>query len=217
MFISCPSRTLPIRTGSQRISQSQQLKGPQKPRKEASLDSFTKDLPDAANWRTRQIELQLSTVEEYGKVIQGFTARDQAESSEPHGASRNGLATVARILASLVKTSLTESKRQTNVTKFQVLILVSVCIVLNEFGFPSEFIDELLGQITENVYTSKKRLLDGARWVNDRINEWGRKGCLGIYRATELFLLSTFSNISLGNKLTPLRRSITVFPQALPE
>lgn len=87
--------------------------GAKGPRKNEAVDWFLRNAPKATEWRKRQTELELNTVEQYEEVIRAFTDRTNVIAKrEPHqrdGHSENQLVDLAERFALLTKKSLTNA------------------------------------------------------------------------------------------------------------
>lgn len=176
--------------------------GPQEPnsqpkrlRAEAALSWFLRNAPKAAEWRKRQVELGLKTVEQYEGVIRAFgnRANIKTEASQGDGHSQNELVNVAERLALLTRDSLANANLQRSFALFQALILLSYCEVLRRKDVPYETVDGIIRHIAEKE-SDRKKLLASALWINDIINKLVSNGWT-IYRATELFFISMFSKL----------------------
>lgn len=160
---------------------------------EAALRPFLQKAPKASEWRTRQIELDLKTVEQYESVIRAFgnVADIRREASYEDANSEDELVHLAERLALLTKRSLANAELQRSFALFQALILLSYCQVLNKRHVPFHEIDRVIGHIATNE-KDRKKILSGASWINDIINKLVDNGWT-IYRATELFFMSASS------------------------
>jgi len=162
----------------------------QKPRKIEAVDWFLRNAPKATEWRKRQTELELNTVEQYEQSIRAFTDRTNViVKREPYQRaehSKHELIDLAERFALLTKASLTNAKRQRSFATFQALILLSYCEVLRKKDVSYETIDRIIEHIAGE--RDRRRLLSGARWVNGVIVDLVSHGWT-IYRATELFFI----------------------------
>jgi len=164
-----------------------------KPRKIEAVDWFLRNVPPATEWRKRQIELELNTVEQYEETIRAFTDRSDAPVTrkpyqrEKH--SEHELIALAERFALLTKASLTNAKRQRSFPTFQALILLSYCEVLRKRDVSYETVDRIIEHIAGE--RDRRRLLHSARWINGVIVDLVSHGWT-IYRATELFFIGMF-------------------------
>ena len=210
-----PASQLPSQ--STNISQSRNLKragikGPQKrPHRNEAADWFLRNVPKATEWRKRQTELELNTLEQYEEVIRAFTDRSNViVKGEPHqgnGNSKNELVDLAERFALLTRDSLTNAKLQRSFAKFQALILLSYCEVLRKRDVPYDTIDRIIQHIAGRE-RDRRRLLDSALWINGVVVDLVSHGWT-IYRATELFFIGVLS------KLSTCEAILTSFPDAL--
>ena len=181
-------------------SETSQCKQPKKPlpRKKEAAEWFLRNAPKATEWHKRQIELKLSTTEQYEEVIRALTNRTnvivRTEPFEKAGVPEDELIDLAERFALLTKASLANAKLQRSFATFQALILLSYCQVLRKRGVSYERIDPIIQHIVGQEIR-RKRLLDSALWINGIINELVGYGWT-IYRATELFFISMFPTLS---------------------
>lgn len=164
-----------------------------KPRKVEAVKWFLRNAPKASEWRKRQIELELNTVEQYEQIIRAFTDRtDVMVKREAYRGEENlehELVDVAKRFALLTKASLTNAKRQKSFATFQALILLSLCEVLRRRDVSYEVIDRTIGHIAGE--RDRRRLLLSAQWINGVIVNLVNHGWT-IYRATELFFIGLY-------------------------
>ncbi len=185
----------------------------QKPRKNEAADLFLRNAPKATEWRKRQRELGLDTVEHYEKAIRAFTHRTniivKRELYQGDGHSEHELIDLAERFALLTRDSLANAKLQRSFATFQVLILLSYCEVLRKRGLPYETIDRIIQHVAgqESV---RRRLLGSALWINGIIVDLVSHGWT-VYRATELFFIGMFSNLhTYGVELTPFSDALSL-------
>jgi hypothetical protein len=155
--------------------------------KNKALAMFLRNVPRPNEWRKKQIELGLNTAKDYQQVIQGFTTTSATiteETFQADGHSQNQLVRMAESLASFTNPL---------VNRFQVLILLSYCIVLEKRGTPYETIDKMIQHLWSRQ-CGRKTLLDAASRINRIIVKLIRHGW-DIQRVTELF----FFGISSGH------------------
>jgi len=169
------------------------------------VDWFLRNAPKATQWRKRQTELGLNTVEQYEQAIRAFIHRTNIiDKRKPHqgdGQSEHQLVELAKRLALLTKDSLENAELQRSFALFQVLILLSYCVVLRKKGVPYETIDRIIQHIAGREY-ARRRLLNSALWINSVIVALVSHGWT-IYRATELFFIGKFSTLpTCGVKLS---------------
>ena len=169
----------------------------QKPRKNKAVDWFLRNAPKATEWRKRQTELDLNTVEQYQEVIRAFTDHTNViVKRKPYlrdGYSKHVLVDLAERFALLIRDSLTNAKLQRSFATFQALILLSFCEVLRKRGIPYQIVDQIITHITSQEY-DRRKLLNSALWINSVIVDLIGHGWT-IYRATELFFIGVFSKL----------------------
>jgi len=166
----------------------------QKSRKNAAADRFLQNAPKATEWRKRQTELELNTVEQYEQAIRAFTDRTnvivERQPYQGDGHPDHELVNLAERYALLTRDSLTNAKLQKSFATFQALILLSYCRVLRKRGVLQETLDPIIQHIGGREY-DRRRLLDSALWINGVIVALVSHGWT-IYRATELFFIGVF-------------------------
>ena len=181
-----------------KIPKRPRAKGPQKrpqqnPRKIDAVKWFLRNAPKATEWRKRQIELDLNTVEQYEQTIRAFTDRTNITfKGEPYQRGNHlehELVELAERFALLTKASFTNAKRQRSFATFQALILLSYCEVLRKRNVSYETVDRIIEHIAGE--RNRRRLLSSARWINGVIVELVNHGWT-IYRATELFFIGAY-------------------------
>ena len=172
-----------------------QSSGAKRQQKEAAAKWFLKNAPKAIEWRKRQAELDLNTVEQYEQIIRAFTDRTNITTERKlchgDGHSDDQLIDLANRFALLTKSSFSNANLQRSFASFQVLILLSYCEVLRKRGVSYEAIDPIIQHVAGREL-SRRRLLDSAPWINGLIFELVSHGWT-IYRATELFFISMSS------------------------
>lgn len=207
------------KTQSPYASQSKALKrargkGSQtRPRKYEAAQWFLQNTPKATEWRKKQTERELSTVEQYEEAIRAFTDRTNVvlkrEPREGDGQSDNELVAVAKRLALITQSSLANAKLQRSFASFQVLILLSYCGFLRKKDIPYDTIDKIIQQVTDAPEYDRRRLLQSALWINGLIVDLVRNGWT-IYRATELFFLGIhFMHLTCEAELTPFSDALS--------
>ena len=181
------------------------------PRKNKAAGWFLRNIPKATEWRKRQTELKLYTVEQYEQTIRAFTDRTniivEREPYRGDGLSEHEFVALAESFALLTSNSLTNAKLQRSFATFQALILLSYCQVLRKRGVSYETVDRIIENVTGREY-DRRRLLDSAVWINGVIVKLVSLGWT-IYRATELFFIGVFS------KLPACEDELTSFLDAL--
>ena len=193
----------------------------QKPRKNAAADWFLRNAPKATEWRKRQTELELNTVEQYEQAIRAFTDRPnvivERQPYQGDGHSEHELVNLAERYALLIRESLTNAKLQKSFATFQALILLSYCEVLRKRDVPYETVDRIIQHVAGRE-SDRRRLLDSASWINGLIVTLVSYGWT-ICRATELFFIGVFSKLfSCGIELiSSLRRTIPYLPYPYPQ
>ena len=169
----------------------------QKSRKDEAADSFIHNAPKATEWRKRQTELGIYTVEQYQQAIRAFTDRPNViAESKPHqgdGHLEHELVKLAERFALLTKDSLQNAKIRKSFATFQALILLSYCEVLRKRDGPQKTLDGITQHIGGRE-ADRRRLLDSALWINGVIVALVSHGWT-IYWATELFFLGVFSKL----------------------
>ena len=198
--ISVPSRSPGVTSPKWKTppeSGSQGLSDPWKRLKQAkvALSWFIQNLQNLPkDWRKRQIDLGLKTVEQYEGVVRalGNCVNINTESSRGDENSEDELVNLAERFALLMRNSLTNAKLQRSFALFQVLILLSYCEVLRTLkDVPYETIDGIIKHIAAQE-NDRKKLLKSALWINGIINDLVSNGWT-MYRATELFFIGMFS------------------------
>jgi len=185
----------------------------QKPRKKAAADCFLRNAPKATEWRKRQSELELNTVEQYEQVIRAFTDRTnvivERQPYQGDGRPEHELVNLAERYALLTRDSLTNAKLQKYFATFQALILLSYCGVLRKRGVLQETLDPIIQHIGGRQ-CDRRRLLDSALWINGVIVALVSHGWT-IYRATELFFIGVFFKFfTCEVELIPISDAISI-------
>ena len=175
---------------------SQKRKAPREQQSDVSLkkslvtqavDWFLKYAPIPTEWSIKQGKL---TAEQYENIVRSFT-------DCIHGICKDGQiearpVTISRDLAS----GLAEATLRTFSYRFQVLIILSFCGYLEFKGVRKEVLEAIVKIVCGSKSISWKRLIDSALRINRLISDLASNGW-SIYRATELFFLCEFSNLSL--------------------
>ena len=187
------------------------------PRKNDSADWFLRNVPKATEWRKRQTELGLNTVEQYEDVIRAFTDRTNVavkrKPCQGDGHSEHELVNLAERLALLTRDSLRNAKIQRSFATFQALILLSYCEVLRKRDVPYETVDRIIQHFAGREY-DRRSLLDSAVWISRIIVDLVSHGWT-IYRATELFFIGVFSKLltaKLNSRLLQTRYLLPALP-----
>ena len=161
-------------------------------RKNKAADWFLRNAPKAIEWRKRQRELELNTVEQYVEVIQALTGRTnivpKRKPLPEDRQSENEVVDLTERFALIKRDSLKNAKLQRSIATFQALILLSYCEVLRKRGVPYRTVDRIIQPITSREI-DRRRLLSSALWVNGVIVHLVSHGWT-VYRATELFFIS---------------------------
>lgn len=182
----------------------------QKPRKIEAVEWFLRNVPKATEWRKKQTELELNTVEQYEQTIRAFTDRTniivRREPYQREEHSKHELVDLAERFALLTKASLTNAKHQRSFATFQALVLLSYCEVLRKRDVSYETVDRVIEHVAGE--RDRRRLLSGARWINGVIVDMVNNGWT-IYRATELFF------IGMSFQLSTCEVELTSFSDAL--
>ncbi len=185
----------------------------QKPRKNAAVDWFLRNAPTATEWRKRQTDLELNTVEQYEQAIRAFTDRTNVivERQPYQGDKRpeHELVNLAERYALLTRDSLTNAKLQKSFATFRALILLSYCEVLRKRGVLQETLDPIIQHIGGRQ-CDRRRLLDSVLWINGVIVALVSHGWT-IYRATELFFIGVFFKLfTCEVELIPISDAISI-------
>ena len=163
-----------------------------RPRKDEAVEWFLRNTPKATEWRKRQNELKLDTVERYEQAVRAFTSciNFKVEREPYHGDRRpeNELVDLAEKLALLTSDSLANARLQKSFATFQALILLSYCEVLRKRGIPYTTLDRIVQKIARRE-SDRKRLLGSVPWIHGIIVNLANHGWT-VYRATELFFIS---------------------------
>ena len=187
-----------------KIPKRPRAKGPQKrpqqkPRKIEAVEWFLRNAPKATEWRKRQTELGLNTVEQYEQTIRAFTDQTnviaERETYQRWEHLEHELVELAERYALLIKASFTNAKRQRSFATFQALILLSYCEVLRKRDVSYETVDRTIGHIAGE--RDRRRLLSSVRWINGVIVELVNHGWT-IYRATELFFIGAYFGLPIA-------------------
>lgn len=220
------SSQLSQRPGSQFLSQSLNTPHGGKPKraraqkKNAAVGWFLQNAPTATEWRRRQIELELDTVEQYEQVIRAFTDRAyvtvEREPYQGDGHSKHELIDLAERLVVLTRDPPTNAKLQRSFASFQLLILLSYCEILRIWDIPYVMIDPIIQDVAGRE-SDRRRLLNSASWINGLIVDLVSHGW-SIYRATELFFIGVSSELSTSDLNSHLshRRAIYYIPYLSP-
>lgn len=163
------------------------LKEPRSRRFEAA-DWFLRHAPKASEWRKRQMEMGLETVEHYQQAIRAFT--HYTPSIVKRGSHKEGMRAEYAPEQLADTNFFTNTTLQRSLATFQVLVLLSYCQVLKKRGVSYQVVDYIIEHITQKE-TDRRRLLQSALWVNKIIVTLTSHGWT-INRATELFFISTF-------------------------
>ena len=208
----------PSNTSKGKKPKNADAKGPrerpqQKPRKNAAADWFLRNAPTATEWRKRQTDLELNTVEQYEQAIRAFTDRTNVivERQPYQGDKRpeHELVNLAERYALLTRDSLTNAKLQKSFATFRALILLSYCEVLRKRGVLQETLDPIIQHIGGRQ-CDRRRLLDSVLWINGVIVALVSHGWT-IYRATELFFIGVFFKLfTCEVELIPISDAISI-------
>ena len=157
------------------------------------MEWFLRNAPKATEWRKRQTELELNTVEQYEQIIRALTDRTNVivkrEPYQREAHLEHELVDLAERFALLTKASLTNAKCQRSFATFQALILLSFCEVLRRRDVSYELVDRMIEHIAGE--RDRRRLLSSARWIFGVIVHLVNHGWT-IYRATELFFIGVY-------------------------
>ncbi len=169
-------------------------------KKDRARDSFLRNTPKASQWHRRQIEIA-GAASKYEAAIQSltggadFNAFEKPAEEDPN--SENGLVVIGVKLALLANSALENVALQKSVSYFQALLFLSYCGILEKRGFSYETVDRLTEHVSCFRELDRRRLRSQALRVNLLIHELVIGGWT-IYRATELFFISTLCSITFG-------------------
>ena len=157
-------------------------------------DWFLKNAPKASQWYNRQIDI-VGEAKNYEVVIQSLTERRKASTLEVptqgYQESENDLVVIGMKLAVLADASLKNETLQKPFSYFQALLLLSYCGFLEKREVPYEIIDQITHHVSCFREMDRRRLRSQALKVNILIRKLVEGGWT-IYRATELFFISSF-------------------------
>ena len=170
-------------------------------KKDRARDSFLQNTPKANQWHKRQIEIarSASKYEAAIKSLTGgadFNAAENPAEKDPN--SENGLVVIGVKLALLANSALENVALQKSVSYFQALLFLSYCGILEKRGFPYETVDQLTEYVSCFRELDRRRLRSQALRINLLIHELVVGGWT-IYRATELFFISTLCSNTFGS------------------
>ena len=170
---------------------------------ETAINWILQKASKVSDWRTRQTELDLKTVEQYESVIRAFgnVADIRREASYENANSEHELIHLAERLALLTKKSLKNAEFQRFFALFQTLILLSYCEILKKRHVSFHEIDRIIEHLATNE-KDRKTILNDASRINEIINELIDNNWT-IYRATELFFIRASSEL--------IRRGFSLF------
>lgn len=163
-------------------------------------DSFLRNLPEVSQWRSRQ-EHVVGGVEKYEEtircLIRGNKVNVAEEPSRRLVESQDHLILIGRRLALWTDASLRAEALQRSFASFQAFLFLSYCGLLEKRGISHEVVDQITQCVSSFRESDRNRLRSHALRVNVFIQELVERGW-SIHRATELFFLSWFSDISLA-------------------
>jgi hypothetical protein len=122
------------------------------------------------------------------------TVDAKEEPSQKYLESENELVIIGVKLALLADSSLENEVLQKSFSYFQALLLLSYCGLLEKRGVLYETVDRITQYVSCFREMDRRRLRSQALRINLLIHELV-KGGWTIYRATELFFISMFSNV----------------------
>ena len=196
--LSPSSKAFKWKTAKRPPAKGARLRAQQKPRRIEAVEWFLGNAPRPSEWRKRQRELGLNTVEQYEEIIRAFTDRTAINiKRKPYQGGVRGeheLLDLAERFALLTQAPLTDAKCQRSFATFQALILLSFCEVLKKRDVSNENIHRTIEYIAGE--RDRRRLLNSARWINGLIFDLVGHGWT-IYRATELFFISVPAELSV--------------------
>lgn len=170
----------------------------------STVDWFQRHAPKATEWRKRQTELDLNTVEDYEKVVRVFIDHSKPLPERIQRDGQEGNQFVGPRFLGLPRQPNFNTRLRTLFANFQTLIYLSYCGFLWKRDVPYKSVDRIIQDITKSRERDRKRLLDSALWINTLIADLACNGWT-IHRATELFFISTF--------LKPLACQAKMFPK----
>jgi hypothetical protein len=166
-------------------------------KKHRARDWFLQNAPKASQWHNRQINI-VGEAKNYEAVIQSLTERSKVdaleEPSQENPESENDLVVIGIKLAVLADSSLKNEALQKPFSYFQALLFLSYCGLLEKRGVPYEAIDQITQHVSCFREMDRRRLRSQALRVNLLIRELVKSGWT-IYRATELFFISSLPDI----------------------
>lgn len=182
-----------------------ELRNPSKKWKKKKIrarDSFLKNIPGLGQWHQRQVGI-IGTAAKYEAAIRALTATVDAgeESSQKQLESDNHLVREEVKLPLLTNTPLENEALKRPFSYFRALVLLSYCGLLEKAGQPYEKVDQITKYVSCFREMDRRRLRSQALRINLLIDELV-KGGWTIYRATELFFISTLPEISFIRLLT---------------
>ena len=181
----------PSTTSSSELLKSK--KGGRKKKKHRVRDWFLQNAPKAGQWHNRQVNV-VGGAKNYEAVVQSLIERSKVSSlEETHQncpESENDLVMIGTKLAVLADSSLRNGALQKHFSYFQALLFLSYCGLLEKRGFSYETIDQITQHVSCFREMDRRRLRSQALKINILICKLAESGWT-IYRATELFLISS--------------------------
>ena len=190
-------KTLPKPTAT---ASSELLKSKKEDRKKKhrARDWFLQNASKASQWHDTQVNV-VGEAKNYEAVIQSLTERSKVNTLEApnqgYSESENDLVAIGIKLPVLADFSLKTETLQKTLSYFQALLLLSYCGLLEKRGVSYETVDQITQHVSCFREMDRRRLRSQALKVNLLICKLVEGGWT-IHRATELFLISWFLEIS---------------------
>ena len=166
-------------------------------KKQRVTNEFLQNIPKVSQWHGRQINI-VREARNYETIIQSFTKHSKVNTlekpSQEYPESENDLVVIEIKLAVLADESLQNEALQKPFSYFQALLFLSYCGLLKKRGVPYEKVDRITQHVSYFREMNRRRLRSQALKVNRLIHKLVEGGW-NIYRATELFFISSFLTI----------------------
>ena len=147
---------------------------------------FLRSLPGATEWREKQLQTGLVTVEKYEKIVEDFIRCDSTTSDT------TDLISIGISFAKLTKTYLNDRTIQRQLPYYRTLLLLLYCDVLDGLHYAPEKIDLILQHAFNCREKERRKIRRPARKIYGLIPKLVERGW-SIYRANELFVISESS------------------------
>ena len=161
-------------------------------------ESFLNNIPETSVWRKLQMQAGLYDVMEYKRAVRHLIGRSGTNVEkgfrEDNRHPETDIVARARTYALLTKSTLAGTTASKALSRFQALILLSLCAVLEKKGVAADTIDQIAQYVTDSGMDTRLRLRRSALWINSLIVELTKRGW-DICRATELFFISCINRI----------------------